>query len=653
MAQIVVLDAETFWSDTYTLSKMTTEAYVRDPRFHAHGVGLRWGNGKSEYVHHADIPKRFSQIDWEQTYVIAHHAQFDGAILNWIYGIRPYFWLDTLSMARAVFPGSSVSLANLCKKLGIEHAGSMKGTLNTKNVEVLAPHVAEELATYCLQDCELTWKLWEALKEHVPPSELKLIDMNIRLFTEPLLQLNHGMLEEALADEVERKRVMLEKCSSNREMLGSNETLAAMFEELGVEAPVKLSPAALKKNPPEEKWVYAFSKSDEEFIALLDHENPDVVALVEARLGVKSTIKETRTQRLLNIAERGTLPVYYNYYGGHTGRFSGGDKINMQNLNRGSKLRESIEAPDGHVLVVRDLSQIEARVLACIAGQTNIVEAFAQNRDVYSEMASLLFGRKITNANKNERFLGKCVILGCGYGLGWRKFQQMIRVGMLGMKGIVFGQEMADEMGVRVVNFQARYGKQVAETLPVGMAYDRHLTHCAVAKHIIDTFRNNNPMIVRLWGEAGRALENMLEDYTGAPALIGVEPELQTGSECIWLPNDMRLAYPHLRKSGKGEFSTMTKKGNKIETKKVYGGLVVENVVQALARIVITDSMIRMKDEGMRVVLMTHDEIVVCAPEDQGQEVYDRMGEIMDIRPEWMQLLPLASEGGFAHNYSK
>jgi DNA polymerase len=188
------------------------------------------------------------------------------------------------------------------------------------------------------------------------------------------------------------------------------------------------------------------------------------------------------------------------------------------------------------------------------------------------------------------------------------------------------------------------------------MTYDDHLMHCAVAKHIIDTFRNNNPEIVKLWGECGRALPFMLQDDSQLdeyPFTIGQEPVLGVGFESIWLPNGMRLAYPHLKCSSKGEYSTMKRKGNKIETSKVYGGLVTENVVQALARIVITDAMTRMREEGMRVVLTTHDEIVVVTPEEKAEEVFTRMGEIMSIRPDWQPSLPLACEGGWARNYSK
>lgn len=940
--KLVVLDFETYWSDTYTLSKMTTEAYVRDPRFYAHGVGLLWSDGRSEYLQHDQIAHRFSQLDWTNIGVVAHHAHFDGLILNHVYGITPAFWICTLSMARAMFPGSSVSLANICKKLGIEHEGSGKGQLNTKNVKVLTPVDAKALGEYCIQDCQLTQRLWEAMKRHMPVSELQLIDMNIRMFTEPVLCLNGQMLTDALEDEVDRKQAMLDRVGATKEMLGSNEVLAKTLEDLGVEPPLKLSPAAAKRG--EDKWVYAFAKGDEEFAALLEHPNPEVVALVEARLGVKSSIKETRTQRLIGIGQRGPMPVYYNYYGAHTGRFSGGDKINLQNLNRGSALREAIEAPPGHVLVVRDLSQIEARVLACTAGQWDIVEAFAQNRDVYSEMASTIYGRKVDRKKNQDDFIpgfiGKAVVLGClgpdtqvltdsgwksivcvkatdklwdgvewvshsglvtkgekecllrngllatpdheiltgrgweewgsvltdhslfqsatslvrlpspdgsntalkgvnprdgnhmyvasvdgrgvltgitcspveqlgatpalksaamqlgksiggtlplfpmivigngssieflrashdatlrtlsnlnimeegvststksgeqewkgverslhislaspggtdlswrstgstlikgmspgtsvllqgpriattdeqfagsksrsmtydiayagprnrftvattagavivhncGYGLGWRKFQQMIRIGMLGMKGITFDQTMADELGVNTQAFQARFGKQVEETLPAGKAYEEHLVHCAVAKHIIDTFRNNNPKIVALWGECQRALPKMLEGADSTGYLIGVEPQLTLNTECIMLPNGMRVAYPNLRSDKRGEFTVTKKKGNKIETNKVYGGLCTENIVQALARIVITDSMLKMKTEGMRVVLMTHDEIVVCCPEADGERVYQRMGEIMGERPSWSPSLPLASEGGYAYNYSK
>ena len=151
-----------------------------------------------------------------------------------------------------------------------------------------------------------------------------------------------------------------------------------------------------------------------------------VVAAVEARLGCKSTQRETRAQRFLGIHDRnnGVLPVPLAYYSAHTGRYGGDEKINMQNLQRTDKkdkskglLRQSIKAPPGHALVVADLSQIEARLLVYQANQTDKVEAFAQKRDVYSEQASVIYGREV-NRKKNPDdfeagFVGKATILGC------------------------------------------------------------------------------------------------------------------------------------------------------------------------------------------------------------------------------------------------
>ena len=133
-----------------------------------------------------------------------------------------------------------------------------------------------------------------------------------------------------------------------------------------------------------------------EFKHLLTHQDERVQSLVAARLGNKSTLEETRTQRFIDIAKRGLLPVPVRYYAAHTGRWGGDDKINLQNLpSRGANanmLKRGIIAPQGHSIIDADSAQIEARVLAWLAEQDDLTEAFAKGEDVYKNMASRIYG---------------------------------------------------------------------------------------------------------------------------------------------------------------------------------------------------------------------------------------------------------------------
>jgi DNA polymerase bacteriophage-type len=128
---------------------------------------------------------------------------------------------------------------------------------------------------------------------------------------------------------------------------------------------------------------------------------------------------------------KGKLPIPLKYYGAHTGRWAGSDKVNFQNLPSRDKkkktLKNAVIAPEGYMVINCDSSQIEARVLAWLAGQDDVVKAFAEGRDVYSEFATKIYKKPISKANPIERFVGKTCILGLGYGTGALKLQHTLK----------------------------------------------------------------------------------------------------------------------------------------------------------------------------------------------------------------------------------
>ena len=175
--KILVVDFETRWdSKEYTLSKMTTEEYVRDPRFKAFGLGVKFqGEEGSLWIPHAKIPKFLKRIDWSETALLAHNAQFDVAILSWVYGVKPAFIYDSLSMARAL-RGVEVgnSLAKLADAFRLPAKG--KAVHNTNGLHELTPEIEQELADYCLHDVFLCEEIFNRLAVDYPESEMRLID---------------------------------------------------------------------------------------------------------------------------------------------------------------------------------------------------------------------------------------------------------------------------------------------------------------------------------------------------------------------------------------------------------------------------------------------------------------------------------------------
>lgn len=602
---IITIDFETYYSPEFSLSKMTTEEYIRHPEFEVIGVGVRVNDGRTQSFSGPmqATAEWLGQFDWKNSLALAHNAMFDGAIMAWVFGIKPKGWLDTLSMARALH-GTNVggSLKFLAEYYGVGMKGEeVINAMGKRRVDFSEEQMDRYMA-YCRNDVDLTWDIFNHMAPEFPQIELRLIDLTLRMFTEPALQLSMGVLCMHLAQVQDRKATLMDAIEIERDDLMSNPKFADALRLLGVEPPMKISPTTGKE-------TYAFAKSDEEFKALLEHENPSVQAIVAARLGVKSTLEETRTERFIGIANRGPMPVPLRYYAAHTGRWGGDDKLNLQNLPRSSPLKSAIIAPEGYVILDSDSSQIEARTVAWLAGQNDLVDAFDRGEDVYKIMASAIYSKPISDITKDERFVGKTTILGAGYGMGAAKFRAQLKT---------FNVEIDD----------------------------------AEAQHIIRTYRETYPMIPQFWEAAHNVLSAIMCDQyaeLGRDNLLKVE-----GRKGIRLPNGLHLKYPNLRKvqneDGKTEWVYDTRKGKASVPTRVYGGKLTENICQALARIAIGEQMLLIARK-YKVVMTVHDAIACLVPEDEADRGQEYVEMCMRIRPAWAPELPLNCEAGYGRSY--
>ena len=393
-----------------------------------------------------------------------------------------------------------------------------------------------------------------------------------------------------------------------RKKLASNKQFANLLTELEVEVPMKESPTTGKQ-------TYALAKNDEGFIALTEHEDTFIQHLCAVRLGTKSTIEESRIKRFIDVGARNNnkLPIPLKYYGAHTGRWAGSDKVNFQNLPSRDKkkktLKNAVIAPEGYMVINCDSSQIEARVLAWLAGQNDVVEAFAEGRDVYSEFATKIYKRPISKADPIERFVGKTCILGLGYGTGSAKLQHTLK------------------------------------TQPPGA-----IVSDSQAKDIVDLYRDENNKIVDLWGECDDLLNQLISwpkdknDY-----YIGVQECLTATPQGILLPNNFYIRYPNIRKDT-SETKTRIVYDSRKGPVSIWGGSVVENVVQALARCVVGEQMLLIA-EKYRPALTVHDAIVCVVPEDEVEEARDFIVECMSTRPSWAPGLPITCEAKYGRSY--
>lgn len=622
---IVTIDFETYYDQYYSLSKITTEDYVRSKLFEVIGVGIKIGDGPTEtYTDYFQIVTRLKSIDFSKKAILCHHAAFDGAILSWRFGVRPRLWLDTLSMARPEFKVTvGGSLSALVSYFDLGEKGTEVVQAKGKRQ---ADFTAQELAAYmkyCANDVELTYQLFKRLKKDFPVQEIMVIDQTIRMYTDPKIVLDRSLLKIHLKQVQKRKQELMDALSlngtdeENRSLLMSNAQFAKLLEAEGVNPPMKTSPRTGKS-------TFAFAKTDPGMLALLEHPSERVQTLAAARVGVKSTLEETRTEALIRVADRGTLPIMLNYYGAHTGRFSGGDKLNLQNFpsRQDNTLRRCLRAPKGYVLAAVDSSQIEARMAAYIAGQEDLLESFRTGRDVYSEFASDAYSRKITKADKLERFVGKTCILGLQYGVGAPKLRQTLALGQGNMKVFISEEE---------------------------------------AKTFVYLYRRKYFKIPALWNTCQMALYKMIRGDSGQihANLLAYDGD---GME---FPNGLRFKYPGLQEAPDGEVVyisnardyrkyvksrfTRVDESSKI---KLYGAKVVENITQALARIVITEQMTRIGQQ-YQVLFQVHDEIICLVPEAEADHALAWMIKEMSVPPKWAPDLPVACEGGYAKNYGE
>jgi len=667
--RILCIDFETRWSrrptdwcaDPYTLSRMTTEEYIRSPLFKAFGACIHevGSTAVTQWYRFDELPRILKTWDWSQTAVLCHNTQFDASILSMVYGVKPVFLFDTLSMARSlrgVHGGNS--LAELAKAFNLPPKG--EAVYSTEGLLEITPDIEEELANYCVHDVFLCERIFELLMQRVdaktgvaagpfPVRELKLIDITTRMYTDSRFTLDIPMLEKALIEEEAKLADALQRSGVDQAELASNDMFAEVLRRLGQEPPTKISKTTGKE-------AYAFAKNDALFQALINGDNEDVALICEARLKVKSTLERTRAQRFIDIANRGTLPVPLSYYGAATGRWSAskGSNINLQNMKRGSFLRKSIMAPEGYMVIAGDLSQIEPRVLAWMSDYIDMLDIFKAGGDPYATFGSQMFS--IPGMTKESHPLlrqsAKSALLGAGYQLGWASFAGQLLTGFLGAPPVRYNKADAKQLGVTAQDVQDFMDRkdyiEKMMLIPHTCTDQELLIHCLAAKAIIEKYRAAAYPVASFWELLGNLLESAL--YGGAE--YNHKDMLLFRKEEIIMANGMALRYPDLQRTpddkGRAQYSYWDGK----KRVKLYPGKICNNVTQGSARNVMAEGMVRV-DKRFPVKGTVHDELLCLAPEAEAAEGYKWVLGQMTIVPKWMPGIPLAADGGFARRYGE
>ena len=633
----IVLDFETFWSQTHSLTKIHPVEYVMHHETEIQSVAIKVANDEPFVLFGENaIQNWVDATDFSDAMLIGHNMSgFDAMICAWRFGIKPKAWGCTLAMARALGFAKTVggSLKKVAAALHVGEKLDLEAT-NTKGKK-LADFTDEELeamTTYNIVDTELCYKIFHRLAPELRGRELKLIDMTIRMLVEPKFELDFGLLERTLEEIQAAQQKMLlgvaeqvsdvpvelmtddEKVDIAKKILASAPKFAKYLKAKGVEVPMKPSPT----NP--DKEVPALAKTDEEFLALQEHDDFEVAAAASARLKVKSTILESRIQQFIACgrAAGGKLPIALNYYGADTtGRWSGTMKMNQQNLPRVNPskpsptdaLRKSLLAPAGHKVVVADLSGIELRVNHFLWQEPTSMDLFKadpEKADLYKDFASKLYDKAVDDVTKQERQVGKVAHLGLGFGAGGKTFQSVAKL----MGGV---------------------------DLTEAESYD-----------VVNRWRAAYPLITQGWKTCHAALDHIYHGHEG----IAIDPAglCKTAKGGIKTPQGM-IRYPDLRvetdkESGKREWVY----GNGRRKARIYAGKVTENIVQHLAREALSDMMLKIQ-QRYQIVHTVHDEVILVVPDAEAQEALDFMQNIMRQGVDWWPELVTWSEGDIADTY--
>lgn len=623
--KVVCIDFESEFSDSFSLSRMSTENYVRDPRFKAHGAAIRW-SAATEPVWYDESRLRYvlAQEDWSDTLIFAWHCNFDGLILTHHYGVKPKMWGCPMSMARLLHPiHQSVALDAIRKLYGMPakitpysiFKGKRWGELTQREQEMIGEGACDEVSSI--------WTLFQKFSTQMPMEEFYVIDSLVSMFCNPVLRADTNMLADLWESEAKAKQARMQALGITESEVQSAAKFQALLEAEGVEI-------GYKENPKKE-LIPAFAKNDDFMLELLEHDNDRIRALAEARIGAKSTLLQTRAATLGEMGNRGALCVYLRYCGAATLRPTGGDSSGFLNLKRNSPLRRALHAPKGYLLGPVDASQIEFRVAMELAGQQDVLDTMRAGGDPYVTLASAIYNEEIYKPKKDDprrlemeqkRGAGKQGRLMCIYGAAAVQYQKTAKAGLYGP--------------------------------PVDMDYGEAVRHVKIARDMMPAVTARN---TGYWAQCERIIARLAG---GPPMEWG--PFLVKDHKLI-LPSGQSMLYNTLefhRPDADEECRDFERDGYwrmrvKRGWKKMWGSKLTQNICEMVSRVIVSQAMIRIKRQyGIRSLNWPYDELLLLIPDDsKAEETLELCRLEMCKAPSWLPGIPLDAESSLGQRYSK
>lgn len=690
---IITLDFETAWdSKDYTLSKIGPISYIRDPRFYAQLLSVRVDRGPVQVFEHDEIPLilKAMQVERSDRVIVGHNLSgFDALILSEIYDIHPRNIWDTIPMARWCGVTRMTRESHAALTDWFKHGVKQAGTVVSDGKRTKEDFTSEDWAffkQYCADDTLQCSENFYSMLPYMTPDALKFMSITARMASEPAFMLDRQALADyiveldAKAEQARQDISHIFAFSTKEELykaLRSAQTFVSMLNQLGCAAPMKVSEkkteAARKAledkiaerrmygtdttylerkldNPDDyQVMVPALAKTDLEFLDLLNHPDPRVQQLVAMRLEHNSSGQMSRAKRFYDLSKTGKpLPFMLKTFFAHTGRYGAGnsegasDSTNMQNISKRNPnmlaIRKAIKAPQGYKVVAADSSQIEARMVAYLANEVELLDQFCHGRDPYAELAEKIFGATAQEIHdgaksgdkrmKMYRNVGKTAILSAGYGVGWRKFSDTL--------------------------------------LRQGVKLDANLDeHAEMAKHAHMVYRMSNASIVTLWDRCQRVIAALAVGSSGFFAgphndlleygLMPV-PGASDLVPSIKMPNGYILRYPNLHAetvegSKRPQFYYDRPKGNSVLKTKTYGGAMTENICQSLAFMLLMWQACRMAEQGIHLHGNIHDSFAAIVPEEQAEQTAVVMTKCMSEVPDWLPGFPVACEAEIGNDF--
>ena len=687
--ETLVLDFETYFDQDYSLSKISTVEYITDSRFEFTGLGFEILNHPKAngpiFIPAPAVPWVIERLKilfgkaFHNCTVVAKNCKFDILILLEKFGIHPPFIIDIEDLSRFYDARMSHKLKDVAPMFNLETKGDTK-QFKGQHWEDMDHQAMKE---YNLGDIRNETALLQILLPIIsnPEIEIRLACHTLGMYLNPHFILDYILAGELISKMGQQLYKTITKSDHTKEEISG--TLS--FTELLINAipthTIPVKPGKPGKNMikllGQPGVVPQLAKTDEGVKQLLNHPDENVRNLMEAKVAIKSWpghIK--RIEKMIKSAKcsNDLLRIYLKYYGAHTGRWSGGGGWNPQNFGgrgRGAeihplirKMRNMLIAPEDKILAITDSAQIEARILAWIAGQIDLTEGFRNGEDIYSVFATRLFGEKVWKPKADEqtkaaktakvrRGFGKDAILGCGYGMGANTFFDRCRENDDLRPLFDSGEYDWDFINGLIKTYRNTYKKIPKFWTRIEKAFKWVIKY---PKETVEIFIPD----ITCYGKHGQncTCNSCIQDIM-ADCLPPLKPRIlfrfwKSGNMVhLQLPSGRVLFYRQAHLDKKGTIRHLCHEHGKPYIGTLWGGAITENVVQAIARDLLGYWILECEQKIGPVVLHSHDEIVCMVDDSVSANRLSEMIDIFSTGPDWAKGLPLAAEGQLTEKYVK